>query len=128
MALYEHVLIARQDLSSSAMEELVAKYAKVITDGGGRVTKVEPWGLRALAYRINNNRKGHYVLMNLDTPAAALIEMERRQRIDEDILRYLSIKVDQLEDAPSAMMRTRESRREEEFETFASDESEVANA
>ena len=94
MPLYETMLIARQDLSPAQVEELVQSFTKTITDAKGKVLKTDFWGLKTLAYRIEKNKKGHYVLLNLDTPSDALIEMERLMRLNEDILRYLSIKVD----------------------------------
>lgn len=94
MPLYETMLIARQDLSTAQVEELAASYAKVITDGEGKVLKTDHWGLKTLAYRIQKNKKGHYVVFNFDTPAPALLEMERLMRLNEDVLRYMSVKVD----------------------------------
>jgi small subunit ribosomal protein S6 len=94
MPLYETMLIARQDLSPAQVDEMAANYAKIITDGNGKVVKTDNWGLKTLAYRIQKNKKGHYVLFNLDTPAEALLEMERLMRLDESILRYLTVKVD----------------------------------
>ncbi len=95
MPLYETVFIARQDLTSAQVDELSATFAKIITDGEGKVEKTDNWGLKTLAYRIQKNKKGHYVLMNLDTPAPALLEMERQIRLNEDILRYMTVKVDE---------------------------------
>ena len=104
MSFYEHVFIARQDLAQNQVDELTDKYAAIIEKDGGKVTKRENWGLRNLAYRIQKNRKGYYVLMNIDAPADAVKEMERLIRVDEDIIRHLTIKVDQLEEGPSAML------------------------
>ncbi len=104
MSFYEHVFIARQDLAPNQVDELTDKYAAIIEKDGGKVTKRENWGLRNLAYRIQKNRKGYYVLMNIDAPADAVKEMERLIRVDEDIIRHLTIKVDQLEEGPSAML------------------------
>lgn len=95
MPLYETMLIARQDLTPAQVDELTQSFAKVITDGEGKVLKTDNWGLKTLAYRIQKNRKGYYVVMNLDTPAPALIEMERLMRLNEDVLRYMSVKVDE---------------------------------
>jgi len=89
------MLIARQDITPAQVDELVASYAKVITDGEGKVLKTDNWGLKTLAYRINKNRKGYYVLFHFDTPAPALLEMERLMRLNEDVLRYMSIKVEE---------------------------------
>ena len=110
MTLYENVFIVRQDVSSQQVEDLAARYTGIITEGGGRVTKVEHWGLRTLAYKIKKNRKGHYVLMNLDAPPDAVKEMERNMRLSEDVLRLMTIRVDELEEGPSAMIRSRASR------------------
>ena len=105
MALYETVFIARQDISSAQAETLAETYTQMIADNGGSVVKTEHWGLKTLAFRMNKNRKGHYVLFNIDAPSAAVLEMERNMRINEDILRYMSIRVDEHEEGPSAMMR-----------------------
>ena len=108
MALYESVFIARQDISSAQTETLTDQFAQIIADNGGTVSKKEYWGLKSLAFRIKKNRKGHYVLLNIDAPSAAVIEMERNMRISEDVIRYLTVKVDQLEEGPSAMMQGRD--------------------
>jgi small subunit ribosomal protein S6 len=110
MAFYETVFIARQDISSSQVEALADAFAGVIAQGGGEVKKREYWGLRTLAYRIKKNRKGHYVLFNIDAAAAAVTEMERTMRINEDVLRFMTVRVDALEEAPSAVMQSRGSR------------------
>lgn len=95
MPLYETMFIARQDMTQAQVDELTENLSKIITDGEGKVLKADNWGLKTLAYRINKNRKGYYVLMNLDTPAPALLEMERLMRLNEDILRYMSVKVEE---------------------------------
>lgn len=95
MAKYETVFIARQDLAPAQVEQLAEKMGKIVTDNGGKVVKTEHWGLKTLAYRINKNRKGHYVLFDLDTPAAALHELERQMRLSEDVLRQMTIKVEE---------------------------------
>ncbi len=105
MPLYEHVYLARQDLSVQQVEELTAKLSAVITDAGGKITKTEYWGLKSLSYRIAKNRKAHLTLLNVDSPSAALTEVERQERLSEDCLRYLTIRVEELEEGPSAMMR-----------------------
>lgn len=112
MAFYENVFIARQDISSAAVEGLADKFAGVIAENGGSVSKKEFWGLRNLAYKIKKNRKGHYVLLNIEAPAAAVDEMQRQMKINEDILRYLTIKVEELDANPSAIMQSRSSRDE----------------
>ncbi len=108
MALYEHVFIARQDLSAQQVEELVEQYKGVLEANEGSLGRVEHWGLKSLAYRIKKNRKAHYTLMDIDAPAPAVAEMERQMRINENILRYMTIRVDALEDGPSAMMAKRD--------------------
>ncbi|HIP79191.1 MAG TPA: 30S ribosomal protein S6, partial [Kiloniellaceae bacterium] len=110
MAFYECVLIARQDVSSSQVESLVADYTKILEDNGGRVAGSEYWGLRTLAYRIKKNRKGHYVLLNIEAPAPALHELERNVRLSDDVIRYLTVKVDELTEGPSIVMQQRHSR------------------
>ncbi|MGH2343440.1 30S ribosomal protein S6 [Segnochrobactraceae bacterium EtOH-i3] len=108
MPLYEHVLLARQDISSQQVDALVEQFKAVIEAGGGKVTKVESWGLKALAYRVKKNRKAHYVLLNLDAPPAAVAEMERQEGLNEDILRILTVRVDELEDGQSVMLQKRD--------------------
>ena len=105
MPLYEHVYLARQDVSAQQVEELTAQFKGVIEQLGGKVTKVEYWGVKSLTYRMRKNRKAHFTLLNVDAPPAALTEVERQQRINEDVLRYLTVRVDELEEGPSAMMR-----------------------
>lgn len=104
MSLYETIFIARQDLSPAQVEELASTYTDIITQGGGSISKTEFCGLRTLAYKIKKNRKGHYVLMNIDAPADAMKEMERQMRLNEDLLRYMSLKVEVLDGEPSALM------------------------
>lgn len=104
MPYYETVLIARQELSESQVKDLVENFCKIIKDGGGKVVKTENWGLRNLAYRIRKNRKGHYVLIESDTPPAALLEMERQMRLSDDVLRYMSVRENELSKGPSAIM------------------------
>ena len=105
MALYEHVYLARQDLSQQQVEELTTQYKGVLEKMGGKVAKVEYWGVKTLTYRIRKNRKAHFTLMNVEAPAAAINEIERQQRINEDVLRAMTVRVDELEAGPSAMMR-----------------------
>ncbi len=107
MAYYESVFIARQDVSAAQVDGLTEGFAKIIQDQGGKVAKKEYWGLRNLAFRIKKNRKGHYVLFNLDAPTAAIVEMERNMRISEDIIRFLTVRVEELEEGPSAVMQSR---------------------
>jgi small subunit ribosomal protein S6 len=108
MALYEHVFLARQDVSGQRVDELVEQYKGVIETGGGKVGKTEYWGLKSLAFRINKNRKAHYTLMNLDAPHTAVAEMERQMSINEDVLRFLTVRVEALEDEPSMQMQKKE--------------------
>jgi small subunit ribosomal protein S6 len=108
VANYETVFIARQDITANQVEGLVDIFEKVIVDAGGIVPKKESWGLKTLAYKIKKNRKGHYSLMNISAPAEAVHEMERQMRINEDVLRYITIRVDELEENPSVMMRSRD--------------------
>jgi small subunit ribosomal protein S6 len=105
MALYEHVFLARQDVSNTQVEALTKEYSDIIEQGGGKVTKSEYWGVKSLAYKIKKNRKAHFSLMNIDAPPAAVAEMERRMGISTEIIRFLTVKVEQHETEPSAMMR-----------------------
>lgn len=108
MALYEHIFLARQDISSQQVEALTAQFKTVIESSGGKVEKVEYWGVRSLAYRIKKNRKAHFSLLNIDAPPAALGEMERQMSINEDIIRFMTVRVEALEQGQSAMMRKRD--------------------
>jgi small subunit ribosomal protein S6 len=112
MPLYENVFIARQDISGAQVDALADTFTQLVADNGGEVRKREYWGLRNLTYRMRKNRKGHYVLLNLSAPPAAVAELERTMRINEDVLRYLTIRVDELEDGPSVVMQSRGSRDE----------------
>ena len=105
MPLYEHVFLARQDLGPQQVEEFTNQYKAVIEGLGGKVDKTEYWGVKSLSYRIRKNRKAHMTLLNIDAPAPALAEMERQMRLSEDIIRYLTVRVEELEEGPSAMMR-----------------------
>ena len=113
MALYEHVFLARQDLAQAQVDALAEAATKIVEEGKGKVVKTETWGLRSLAYRIAKNRKAHYVMLQIDAPAGVVAELERQTGINEDIIRYMTIRVDALEEGPSAMMRRgeREGRR-----------------
>jgi small subunit ribosomal protein S6 len=110
MPYYESVFIARQDISGAQVDSLTESLTNIIQEGGGQVTKKEFWGLRNLAYKIKKNRKGHYVLLNIDGPSDAVLEMERNMRINEDVIRYLTLRVDELESEESIMLRSRGSR------------------
>ncbi|WP_454915435.1 30S ribosomal protein S6 [Xanthobacter sediminis] len=108
MPLYEHVFLARQDVTAQQVEELTARFKGVIEANGGSVGKTEYWGVKSLTYRINKNRKAHFTLLNITAPAAAIQELERQQRIDEDVLRILTLRVEEHEDGPSAMLQKRD--------------------
>ena len=110
MTLYENVFIARQDVSGQQVDALADSFTQLVADNGGEVKKREYWGLRNLAYRMRKNRKGHYVLMNIAGPPAAIAELERTMRINEDVIRYLTLRVDQHEEGPSVIMQSRGSR------------------
>ena len=105
MPLYEHVFLARQDASPQQVEEITTQITGVVTQLGGKVTKTEQWGLRSLSYRMAKNRKAHFVMLNIDGPTAIVAEIERQERINEEVLRYLTVRVEELEEGPSAMMR-----------------------
>jgi small subunit ribosomal protein S6 len=107
MPFYENVFIARQDVSSAQVEALADSFATLVGEQGGQVTKREYWGLRNLSYRIKKNRKGHYMFFNLDAPPAAVNELERNMRINEDVIRYLTVRVEALEEGPSVVMQSR---------------------
>ncbi|MES2905666.1 MAG: 30S ribosomal protein S6 [Pseudomonadota bacterium] len=108
MALYEHVFLVRQDASPQQVEALANDMKAVIENGGGKITKTEQWGLRSITYRIKKNRKAHYALMNIEAPWDAVAEMERQMKINEDILRYMTVRVEELETGPSAVLRRQE--------------------
>jgi small subunit ribosomal protein S6 len=115
MALYEHVFLARQDASNAQVDALTEQFKAIITAGGGSVPKTEYWGVKSLTFRIKKNRKAHYTLMNIDAPSAAVTEMERQMSISEDVVRFMTVKVEKLEEGPSAQMRRREDRDERGF-------------
>ena len=110
MALYEHVFLARQDLAQAQVDALAEIATKIVNDNEGRVVKTENWGLRSLAYKIAKNRKAHYVMLEIDAPGSVIAELERQTQINEDIIRYMTIKVEELEAGPSVMMRKSERR------------------
>ena len=116
MPLYEHVFLTRQDASAQQVEELKAQFKGIIEQMGGKVSKTEQWGVKSLSYRLRKNRKAHFAMFNLDAPASAVAEMERQMRISEDILRFMTIRVDALDSEPSVMMqkRDRDERKERE--------------
>jgi len=122
MPLYEHVYLARQDLSAQQVEELSNQLSAVVGQMGGKIAKTEYWGVKSLTYRIKKNRKAHMTLFNLEAPPAAINEIERQERLNEDVLRYLTIRVDELEEGPSAMMRKADRDREERGERSGRDD------
>ena len=105
MSLYEHVFLARQDISAQQVEALLQSFRTILEEGGGSVGRTEYWGLKSLAFRIKKNRKAHFALMNIDAPHQAVAELERQMRLSTDIIRFLTVKVDEHETVPSAMMR-----------------------
>ena len=107
MRLYESVFIARQDISSTQVETMADEFAGIITEAGGKIHKREYWGLRSLAYRIKKNRKGHYIMFNLETDAATLKEYERIMGLNEDVLRFLNIRIEEVEEGPSIIMQNK---------------------
>ncbi len=116
MALYEHVFLARQDLAQAQVDALAEAATKIIEDGNGKVVKTETWGLRSLAYRIAKNRKAHYVMLEIDAPGTVVAELERQTQINEDVIRYMTVKVDEHENGPTVMMRKGERDRERRSE------------
>jgi small subunit ribosomal protein S6 len=118
MPLYEHVFLARQDVSAQQVEELTAQIKGVIEQMGGKVAKLEQWGVKSLSYRLRKNRKAHFTLLNIDAPPAVINEIERQERLNEDVLRYLSVRVDEHEEGPSAMMRKVDRDRERDDRGF----------
>ena len=120
MPLYEHVYLARQDASQQQVEELTAQLTAVVEQLGGKIAKNEYWGVKSLTFRMRKNRKAHFTLLNIDGPAAAINEIERQERLSEDVLRYLTVRVEAHEEGPSAMMRKsdRDERRGERGDRF----------
>ena len=112
MPLYEHVFIARQDLSNAQAEGLIEHFSTVLADNGGKVVEREYWGVKTMAYKINKNRKGHYAFLRTDAPSPAIQEMERLARLHDDVMRVMTIKVDAHEDGPSVQMQKRDDRSE----------------
>ena len=111
MPLYEHTFLARQDLSSAQVEALVEQTRELVEGAGGSLGRIESWGVKSLQYRINKNRKAHFTLIDIDAPAETVHELERQWRLSEDVLRYMTLKVDKFEDGPSAMLQRRDERR-----------------
>jgi small subunit ribosomal protein S6 len=114
MPLYEHVYLARQDVTTQQVDELTEQFKTVIEQMGGSVASSEYWGVKSLSYRLRKNRKAHFTLMNLDAPPAAIAEIERQERLSEDVLRYLTVRVEEHETGPSAMMRKADRERDRE--------------
>ena len=111
MPLYEHVFLARQDLAQAQVDALAENATKIIADNGGKVVNTETWGLRGLAYRIAKNRKAHFVMLDIDAPAPAMAELERQTGINEDVIRFMTIRVEDHEKGPSVMMRKQDRER-----------------
>lgn len=111
MPFYEHVFLARQDLSQAQVDALAAQATEIIESNKGKVLKTETWGLKGLAYKIDRNRKAHFVMLNIEAPGSVVEELERQNRINEDIIRYLTVRVDELEEGPSVMMRKQDRER-----------------
>jgi len=107
MPLYEHVFLARQDLSQAQVDALAENATKIVEENQGKVVKTETWGLRSLAYKIQKNRKAHFVMLDLDASGEAIAELERQTRMNEDVIRYMTVRVDEHEKGPSVMMRIR---------------------
>ncbi|PZO71119.1 MAG: 30S ribosomal protein S6 [Pelagerythrobacter marensis] len=105
MALYEHVFLARQDLSQAQVDALAAQATEIIEANDGKVTRTETWGLKNLAYKIDRNRKAHFVMLNIEGPGSVVAELERQTRINEDVIRYMTIRIEEAPDGPSVMMR-----------------------
>jgi small subunit ribosomal protein S6 len=118
MPLYEHVFLTRQDASAQQVEELTAQFKGIIEQMGGKVTKTEQWGVKSLSYRLQKNRKAHFTLFNVEAPSAAVNEIERQERLSEDVLRYLTVRVDEHEEGSSAMMRKVDRDRERDDRGF----------
>ena len=128
MPLYEHMLIARQDISAQQVDALATHLKTIVESEGGKVEKQEYWGLRSLAYRIKKNRKGHYVLLNINAPSKAVVELERQIKINEDVLRYLTVRVEAFEQSNSSKKREREREGEREGKPRAEDDVEAVAA
>jgi len=105
MPLYETVFIARQDVSAKQVEDLAGNFSKIVNDNGGETKRIESWGLRNLAYRIKKNRKGHYTLFHFDAPFKAIAEMERNMKLNEDVLRFMTVRIEKLPEGPSAILK-----------------------
>ena len=116
MALYEHVFLARQDLAQAQVDSLAEEATKIIEANEGKVTRTETWGLKSLAYPIAKNRKAHFVMLHVDAPGSVVEELERQTRVNEDVIRYMTIKVDEHEEGPSIMMRKAEKKRRRDSE------------
>ena len=115
MPLYEHVVISRQDLSNAQAEGLVEHFGKVLSENGGKVVGSEYWGLKTMAYKINKNRKGHYILLNIDSSSDAIAEYERLMRLNEDIIRFLTIRINSIDEKPSPLMNNKSDRSRNEL-------------
>lgn len=114
MSYYEHIFLLRADITAQQAEKITKEFSQIVADNGGKVVTEENWGLKTLAYIIKKNRKAYYTLFNLDTPPAAVQELERQERLHEDVLRYMTVRVDELQEGPSVQMKARTSRDERE--------------
>jgi small subunit ribosomal protein S6 len=122
MGLYEHTFLVRQDATQAQVDALLEQYTAVLTAGGAKVEKVENWGIKSLTFRMKKNRKAYFTFLNISGPHAAIAEMERQMSISEDVIRYFTVKVEALEEGPSAMMRRRDDRKRDDDLGFSMDE------
>lgn len=122
MGLYEHTFLVRQDATQAQVDALVEQFKDVLTAGGAKVEKIENWGVKSLTFRVKKNRKAYFTFLNISGPHAAIAEMERQMSINEDVIRHLTIAVEELEEGPSAMMRRRDDRRRDDDAGFSMDE------
>ena len=128
MRLYESVFIARQDITSAQVEEMADEFSEIIKSSGGSIKKREYWGLRSLAYRIKKNRKGHYIMFNLETGPEALAEYERVMGLNEDVLRFLNIRIEEVDEEPSIMMKSKSERSTRDFHGDEDNQKESSNS
>jgi small subunit ribosomal protein S6 len=125
MGLYEHTFLVRQDATQAQVDALLEQYTGVLTAGGAKVEKVESWGIKSLTFRMKKNRKAYFTFLNISGPHAAIAEMERQMSISEDVIRYITIAVEELEEGPSAMMRRRDDRKRDDEGGFSMNMDEV---
>jgi small subunit ribosomal protein S6 len=125
MGLYEHTFLVRQDATQAQVDALLEQYTAVLTAGGAKVEKVENWGIKSLTFRMKKNRKAYFTFLNISGPHAAIAEMERQMSISEDVIRYFTVAVEELEEGPSAMMRRRDDRKRDDDMGFSMNMDEV---